>query len=79
MKQIISKVNMSGGLYILNTWVPRSIVYFSIISLFEAYYQLGHSSLPVLKKLCPQFHNVVSLDCESCWFVKHHCNPSGTG
>lgn len=42
------------------------------VSLFEAHCRLGHPSLPVLKKLCPQFHNKPSIDCESCHFAKHY-------
>lgn len=33
-----------------------------------ARYQLGHLSLSILKKLCPQ----ITLECESCQFAKHH-------
>ena len=28
--------------------------------------------MPLLKKLCPQFSSLLSLDCESCQFAKHH-------
>ena len=28
--------------------------------------------MPLLKKLCPQFSSLLSLDCESCQFEKHH-------
>jgi len=44
----------------------------TIMSPFEAHCRLGHPSLPLLKKLCPQFQNISSLDCESCQFAKHH-------
>ena len=71
-KQIIGKGHESGGLYILDTQVPRSIACPSVLTPFEAHCRLGHPSLPLLKKLCPQFHNVTSLDCESCQFAKHH-------
>jgi hypothetical protein len=30
----------------------------------------------VLKKLCPQFHDLSALGCESCQFGKHHCLSS---
>ena len=33
---------------------------------------MGNLSLPLLKKLCPQFSSLLSLDCESCQFAKHH-------
>ncbi|KAH0700947.1 hypothetical protein KY284_015162 [Solanum tuberosum] len=71
-KQIIGKVHVSDGLYILDEWAPPSVACSSIVSSFEAHCRLGHPSLPVLKKLCPQFHNVPSIDCESCHFAKHH-------
>ena len=38
--------------------------------------RLGHPSLSLLKKLCPQFSSLSSLDCESCQFTKHHRLPS---
>ena len=33
---------------------------------------MGHPSLSLLKKLCPQFHGLESLHCESCQYAKHH-------
>ena len=51
----------------------------SVLTPFEAHSQLGDPSLPLLKKLCPQFHNVTSLDCELCQFAKHHRLPSIPG
>ena len=71
-KQIIGKGHVSGGLYILDAWVPQSVACSSVVSPFEAHCRLGHPSLPVLKKLCPQFHKVSLLECESCHFAKHH-------
>lgn len=44
----------------------------SVISPFEAHYRLGHPSLLLLKKLCPEFQNISSLDCESYLFAKQH-------
>jgi hypothetical protein len=41
----------------------------------EAYSRLSHPSLPVLKKLCPQFSDVSSVDCDSCHFAKLHRCP----
>lgn len=77
-KQIISKANISYGFYILNTWVSWSIVCSNVISPFEVHYQLRHLSLPTLKKICSQFHDIPSLDCESCRSAKHHRRrPSG--
>ena len=38
---------------------------------------MGHPSLPLLKKLCPQFSSQLSLDCESCQYAKlHHLSYS---
>ncbi|KAK2986874.1 hypothetical protein RJ640_000992 [Escallonia rubra] len=71
-KQIIGKGHVSDGLYILDAWVPRSVACSGVVSPFEAHCRLGHPSLPVLKKLCPQFHDISSVDCESCHFAKHH-------
>ncbi|KAK2973938.1 hypothetical protein RJ640_001406 [Escallonia rubra] len=71
-KQTIDKGHVSDGLYILDAWVPRSVACSGVVSPFEAHCRLGHPSLPVLKKLCPQFHDISSVDCESCHFAKHH-------
>ncbi|KAK2966383.1 hypothetical protein RJ640_021527, partial [Escallonia rubra] len=71
-KQIIGKGHVFDGLYILDAWKPRSVACSGVVSPFEAHCRLGHPSLPVLKKLCPQFHDVSSVDCESCHFAKHH-------
>jgi len=75
-KQIIGKGHVSDGLYILDAWVPRSVACSSVVSSFEAHCRLGHPPLPTLKKLCPQFHSVSLLDCESCQFAKHHRSSS---
>ena len=79
-KKIIGKGHLSGGLYVLDTQVNVStpIACSSVLTPFDAHCRLGHPSLPALKKLCPQFQNVSSLDCESCQFAKHHrqfCGP----
>ncbi|KAK2980702.1 hypothetical protein RJ640_001274 [Escallonia rubra] len=71
-KQPIGKGHVSDGLYILDAWVLRSVACSGVVSPFEAHCRLGHPSLPVLKKLCPQFHDISSVDCESCHFAKHH-------
>ena len=71
-KKIIGKGDVSDDLYILYAWVPRSIAYSKILSSVEAHYRFGHPFLWVLKKLCPQFHNLPLLNCESCHFAKHH-------
>ena len=71
-KQIISRCRESGGLYILDPTVPRPIVCSGVTTPFETHCWLGHLSLPLLKKLCPQFSSLLSLNCESCQFSKHH-------
>ena len=71
-KQIIGRGRESGGLYILDPTVPRPIAYSGVTTPFETHCRLGHLSLPLLKKLCPQFSSLLSLDCESCQFAKHH-------
>ena len=71
-KQIIGKGHESRGLYILDPAVPRPIACFGVTTPFETHCKLGHSSLPLLKKLCPWFSSLSSLDCESCQFEKHH-------
>ena len=72
-KQIIDRGRESGGLYILDPTVPRLIACSRVTTPFDTHYRLGHLSLPLLKKLCPQFSSLLSLDCESCQLAKHHC------
>ena len=71
-KQIISKGRESGGLYILDHPVPRPVACSRITTPFETQCRLGHPSLPLLKKLCPRFSSLSSLECESCQFAKYH-------
>ena len=71
-KQIIGRGRESKGLYILDPTVPRPIACSGVTTPFETHCRLGHLSLPLLKKLCPQFSILLSLDCESCQFAKHH-------
>ena len=68
-KPIIGKGRESGGLYILDPTVPRLIACSGVTTPFETHYRLGHPSLPLLKKLCPRFSNLLSLDYESCQFT----------
>ena len=75
-KQIIGRGRESEGLYILDHAVPRPVACFRVTTPFEMHCRLGHPSLPLLKKLCPQISSLSSLDCESCQFAKHHCLPS---
>ena len=72
-KRIIGRGHESGGLYILDHAVSRPVACSGVTIPFETHCQLGHSSLPFLNKLCPQFSSPSSLDCESCQFAKHHC------
>ena len=71
-KQIIGRGRESGGLYILNPTVPKPTTCSRVTTPFETHYRLGHLSLPLLKKLCPRFSSLLSLDYESCQFAKHH-------
>ena len=71
-KQIIGRGRQSGGLYILDPTVPRPIGCSGVTTPFETHCRLGHPTLPLLKKLCPQFLSLSSLDCEFCQFAKHH-------
>ena len=71
-KQIIGRGHKFGGLYILDPAVLRLISCSRVTTPFETHCRLGHPSLPLLKKLCPQFSSLSSLDCESCQFEKHH-------
>ena len=71
-KQIISRGRESKGLYILDHAVLRPVPCSRVTTPFKTHCRLGHPSLPLLKKLCPQFPSLSSLDCESCQFAKHH-------
>ena len=62
---------MSLGVYILNLVVPRLVACSGVTTPFETQCRLGNPSFPLLKKLCPQFLSLSSLDCESCQFAKH--------
>ncbi|RVX16266.1 Retrovirus-related Pol polyprotein from transposon RE1 [Vitis vinifera] len=68
-KRIFGKGHVSDGLYILDEWVPRPVACVSTASPVEAHCRLGHPSLPVLKKLCPQFDNLPSLDFSTACFL----------
>ena len=72
MKQIIGRGHESRDLYILDPIIPRPIACSKVTTPFETHCRLGHPSLPLLKKLCPQYSSLLSLDCESCQFAKHH-------
>ena len=70
-KADISRGHESGGIYILDPTVPRPIACSRVTTTFETHCQLGHLSLPLLKKLCLRFSSFLFLDCESCQFAKH--------
>ena len=70
-KRIIGRGCESGGLYILDTKVSKSIAC-SGVTPFKLNYRLGHPSLSLLKKLYPWFSSLSSLNCESCQYVKLH-------
>ena len=76
MKWIIGRGRESGGLYILDTLVPKFVACFGVFTPFELYRRLGHPSLLMLKKLYPQFSSLPSLNCESCQYVKLHVHLS---
>ena len=65
-KQIIGRGRESGGLYILDSAVSKPIACSRVTIPFETHCRLGHPSVPLLKKLCPQFSSQLSLGCESC-------------
>ena len=71
-KQIIGRERESGDLYILYHAVPRPVACSGVTTPFETHCRLGHPSLPLLKRLCPLFSSLSSLDYESCQFAKHH-------
>ena len=71
-KKIINRGRESGGPYILDPAVPRPTACFGITTPFETHCQLSLPSLPLLKKLCSRFSSLLSLNCESCQFAKHH-------
>ena len=70
MKHIIGRGCESEGLYILYLAVPKPVACSGVAIPFETYCRLG--SPPLLKKSCPPFSSLSSLDCESCRFAKHH-------
>ena len=71
-KQVIGSGRESGGVYILDPVIPRLVTCYGVITPLKTHCRLGHPSHPLLKKLCPQFSSLSSLDCESCQFAKHH-------
>ncbi|GJV83577.1 retrovirus-related pol polyprotein from transposon TNT 1-94 [Tanacetum coccineum] len=77
-KWVISRGRKSNGLYVFEPKVSKSLVGLSSSSLFEAYCRLGHPSIQSLKKLCPEFSHLSSLNYDSCEYAKHqrvHLSP----
>lgn len=72
------KLLVIDGLYILDEYEFRFVVYSSVLSPFETHCRLGHPSLALLKKLCPHFQNVPYLERESCRETSsHHIKSKG--
>lgn len=77
-KRIIGRGRETDGLYIFEPQVPSSLTCSSSSSPLDVHCRLGHPSLQNLKKLCPEFSYLPSLQCESCQFAKHqriHLSP----
>ena len=72
IKRIIGRGRKCGGLYILETEVPKSVACSRVITPFKLHSRLGHPSLSLLKKLYPLFYSLSSLNCESCQYAKLH-------
>ena len=74
---IIGRGHESGGLYILETEMPKYVACSRVVTSFELHCRLGHPSFSLLKKLYPQFSSLSSLNCESCQYAKlHHVHLS---
>ena len=61
-KQIIGRGCKYRGLYILDHTVPRPVACSGVTTPFETHCRLGHPSLSLLKKLCPRFSSLLSLE-----------------
>ena len=71
-KRIIGRGHESRDLYILETYVLKSVACSRVVTPFKLHCRLGHPSLSLLKKLYPQFSSISSLNCESCQYAKLH-------
>ena len=58
MERIIDRGCEFGSLYILETKVPKSVACSGVVTPFDLHCHLGHPSLPLLKKLYPQFSSL---------------------
>nr|GEW25963.1 Gag-Pol polyprotein [Tanacetum cinerariifolium] len=72
-KNIIGRGRKCDCLYVFEQEVSKSLVGFSLSSPFEEHCRLGHPSLQSLKKLCPGYSHLSSLNYDSCEFAKHKC------
>ena len=52
--------------------MPKFVSCSGVVTPFELHCCPGHPSLPLLKKLYPQFSSLSSLNCGSCQFAKLH-------
>ena len=68
-KRIIGRGCESGGLYILETEVPKFVNCSGVATPFELHCLMDHPSFSLLKKLYPQFSSLSSLNCESCQYA----------
>ena len=50
----------------------KSVTCSRVVTPLKLHCRLGHPSLPLLKKLYPQFSSLSSLNCESCRYAKLH-------
>ena len=71
-KWIIGRERDFGGLYILETEVPKFVACSGVVTPFDLHCRLGYLSLPLLKKQYPQFSSLSLLNCESCQYAKLH-------
>lgn len=75
--RFIGKRHVYDDLCIIDEREFRLVACSSVVSPFEGHCQLGHPSLPLLKKYCPPFQTIPSLECESYRFAKRHRNSVG--
>ena len=52
--------------------MPKFVACYGVVTPSKLHCRLGHLSLPLLKKLYPQFSSLFSLNCESCQYAKLH-------
>ena len=52
--------------------MPKSVACSGVVTPFELHCRLSHPSLPLIKKLYPQFSSLSSLNYESCQYAKLH-------